>query len=151
MPGEIVAIGFCSNGIKIVNETKILLFPFAADNFNISLHIPIFLENVVIAYYKFEIQVRMVFAPSYEKIQFFVGLAVKHVAHHDERERIEELHLMKEALEVFLEKILRNRNSGFSEMPGLTKMAIGEDENFLLFPKSTPMMGQPEMVIFYVE
>jgi hypothetical protein len=58
---------------------------------------------------------------------------------------------VKQAVEILLEKILGNRNSGLSEMPGLAKMTIGKDENFLFFPKNTSMMGQPEMVIFYVE
>ena len=97
------------------------------------------MQYIMIAFYQQEADSRKIISPSFEPVQFFVLPAVKKIANDDQLFGLKMLNTRHQALQVFLINVLRNSNTGFSEMPGLAKMKIRKDQCLLFFPENTAM------------
>ena len=147
MPAEQVLAIILFALFKVMNEGEWSNLIAIFYNGNVCLLVPGAFEDVVIAFYKNDVQVFNIGAPFQEHVQFFVGVTVKEIAYNYELFRFEELQQVHEALHVFFINRLGNCDAGFAEMAGFTKMQVGNDQCFLFFPKDAAVWAQAEGLV----
>ena len=118
----------------VMNEIPILLPEIRIANLNPTGSIPICCQDIMVSLDQQDPQIGKIVPPFLKPVHFFIGPAMKQVTYDDQLPRAKVLDLTQQAVQVFLINCLRDGNSELSEMPGLPKMQIGEDQGLLVFP-----------------
>lgn len=126
----------------IMCENKIADGMLFIDHGDAGMVVPFIGKYIVVAADELYGQTGKIVAPAQEKIMLFIGMAVKHIADHDQLLRVELLYKGEQPLHIFLENALRHSNTRFAEMSRLTQMKIRKDQCFFFFPEQATVGGE---------
>lgn len=139
MTAENIAVLWYGTIPKIMHKNKIANGEFTGADRNACKFIPVYFQNIVVAFYQVYCKLRKIISPFQKEVMLFVIIAVKHITYNDYLLWFVDLDLGYQPLHIFFEDGLRHSNSGFSEMARLTKVHIRKDKCFLVFPENAPV------------
>ena len=124
MAGEAIGITMVIFS-DVVDKAKCTFFQVLFVHFDARLFVPIFFQDVVIAFDQEYIDIGKIVPPSSEKGQLIVLPAVKKVPYDEQLSWLKILYLCQQPVKVLFVDGRRHRDAGFAKMPRFTKMKIG--------------------------
>lgn len=131
---------------RFVHKPQPVFLPLAAALY-VGLRVPVWWQHIVVAFYQQYVQLRYILPPAGKPFMFFVGMAVKKIAHYQQPLRLEMLQQGKQPHEVLLQYFLRHGNAMLAKMAALAQVQIAGNEGLGVFPKHHLIAMQPKALI----
>ncbi len=129
-----------------VHKSESVFLPLAAALY-VGLRVPVLGQHIVVAFYQQYVQLRYILPPAGKPFMFFVGMAVKKIAHYQQPLRLKMLQQGKQPHEVLLQHFLWYGNAMLAKMAALAQVQIAGNEGLGVFPKHHFIAMQPKALI----